>query len=182
MSGFVLPARVPVLLGGGRSLEPGSALSRQSAAVARALVRQGHPVHVGCAAGADAFVVHALLGFPAMLRVFAVGLPSGAGFWGGSAIKGVLKAQSAGASVRWSAGGPLSVGLTQRLFLRSVACLRGCSLSVFFAPGPGSCSVARASLKARIPVIAFCAFPPELPVPAVACRFQGLPAWLFQPA
>ena len=203
MSAFVLPARVPVLVGGGRSLVLGSPLALQCASVSVALARAGHPVHVGCAAGADAVAVHALLGFPGLLRVFAVGLPSGAGFWRGSAFAGVQAAASAGVPVRWCAGGALvssrapgsgvvfssgsrppsswPVPLTSRLFLRSVACLRGCGLAVFFAPGPGSCSVARAALRSGVPVLFFCAFPPELPVPAVASSLFGLPCWLFSP-
>jgi hypothetical protein len=146
----------------------------------------GHPLHVGCAVGADAIAIQACLLHPgARLSVFAVGLPSGFGFWSGSALPVVRKAAAAGVPVRWAAGGhPGRVPLVPRLMARSVAGFQGCALSLFFSPGRGSSAVAVRSLRVGIPVILFCAFPPELSYRGqvwlpVASQFMGSPCWFF---
>ena len=183
MSPFVLRSSSSVLLGGSREVQLTGPQASLVGAVSRGVARAGAFVHVGCAKGADQLVIHSLVkGFAHSLRVFAVGFPSGMGFWGGSSFRSVQSAASAGVPVRWGAGGsPLRVGLVARLMARSVAALQGCSLAIFFYPGCGSTKVALQALKRGIPVICFCAFPPELSVPSVACSFMGLPASLYRP-
>lgn len=145
---------------------------------------------VGCAPGADRAVIGAALaaGLGGSLSVFAVGGPS-AGFPGGAgpAPAWVLAAASAGASVRWWAGGPACVPLRARLAARSAALVSavaasGGSLVVFAGgpcpagvvpsrawPGGGSGSWASAALAAGLAVplsVFWCAAGPAV-----------LPAW-----
>ena len=159
-----------VCFGGSRSLSP--AFAPLVGRVGGAALARGALVSVGCAAGADAVVVSAVLaaGLPSLLRVCAVGGPSGRGFWSGSAPFSLLRrAASSGARVLWLAGGGLSVPLRSRLFARSLSSLRGCSAAVFFLASPfssGSLSVAAAAARAGLRVFAF------------SCGFAGAPVAL----
>ena len=94
-----------IYFGGSRSLSP-SFFSFVAGVVGLAL-RRGFGVSVGCAAGADATVVRAVLRFASAasrLSVAAVGSSCGAGFWRGSAPLSLLRSvASRGAAVVWSA-------------------------------------------------------------------------------
>jgi hypothetical protein len=141
-------------------------------------------VHVGCSAGADHAVVLALGGGSCQAQVFAAFAASGAGAWSGSAVVAVQRFARLGGSVSWLAGGALSVPLAGRLISRSLAALAGCSAAVFFQPGPGSLAVARAALRAGLPVLVWAGYGPApvLPVPAVPVSWLGFSFWLFAPA
>jgi hypothetical protein len=113
-----------VMLCGSRVLPQGA--GRRVGAVASALLSAGSVLAVGCAVGADAAVVSAVVsaGAASRLRLFAVGGRSGAGFAGRvSAPVGVRAALAAGAAVSWWAGGAASVPLRVRLVGRSLACV-----------------------------------------------------------
>lgn len=147
---------VKIHFGGSRSLSQNhfSFVSQ----VVQASLSAGASVHVGCAVGADQAVVHSALSVPSSLFVFAQFSQSGQGSFSGSAVQSVLSAQSAGASVSFLAGGPLSIPLRARLLRRSVAALRGCSFAVFFLAHParsGSLNVAAQAVSAHIPVFVF---------------------------
>jgi hypothetical protein len=145
-----------VLLCGSRSLPESAApfVARVACAVAASRV----PV-VGCASGADLFALRALL-WCRSLSVFAVGSPSGAGFWRCSAPLSALRAAP---SVRWLAGGPLSVPLSARLRARSLAavaslpCVPGSGAVAFLASpsSPGSLLSLRAAAAAGLPAVVF---------------------------
>lgn len=183
MSSFLPPLPSShILIGGSRALLPGS-----PAWVACRQFAGAFPgaLHVGCATGADQAVVMAAGGKGARVQVFAAFAPSGAGSFGGSAVKVVQAASARGVPVSWLAGGSLSVPLVARLMARSLAALAGCSAAVFFAPGPGSLKVARAALARGIPVLVCCVGCPSAPVlavPPVRVSWLGLSFWLFQPA
>ena len=167
-----------MLVGGSRSVLPGSAAWVACQAF---VLRCRGPVHVGCASGADQAVV---LARPAGLRVWAAFAASGAGSWRSSAVAAVQAAAGAGVPVSWLAGGALALPLVARLARRSRAALAGCGLAVFFAPGPGSLSVARAALAQGIPVRLWLApgqLPPSLPG-ACAPVLVGGCWWCFAPA
>ena len=183
---FTLPSNSAVLIGGGRSIAPGSSAWVACQSFARAITLAGHQVHVGCATGADQACVASLPASQAIasLRVFAAFAPGGSGSFGGSAVAAIQLAALQGASVSWLAGGPLSVPLVARLMARSLAALAGCSAAVFFAPGVGSLKVARHALQAGIPVLVACAgmsAAPVLAVAPVAVSWLGQSFWLFAP-
>ena len=180
----------PVLVGGGRAASPRALAA--AGRFARALVSGGYRLHVGCAAGIDAAALCGALAlggrysslFP-HLHAFSAFDEQGQGSWRSSAVQVVMAAARAGALVHWLAGGGLSVPLVARLMSRSIAALAGCGLAVFFHPGPGSLKVARAALKAGIPVLVWrigWPAPPVLAVAAVPVSFLGFSFWLFQPA
>ena len=173
--------------GGSRSLPP----SRLVHQVVIAALAAGHSARVGCAIGADAQVIRAVLNWdPALLSVFAAFASDGSGSWAGSATFDVFTAMEAGADVSFSAGGPLSVPLVGRLMARSRAALSGCSAAVFFlaAPSsPGSLAVSAMAVRFQIPVFAFC-FPGHPNAPRgcsgrwLAGDFCGFSCWRWQPA
>jgi len=182
-----------VFFGGSRSLGSSPVVSRVVAAV----LTSGASVSVGCCAGADALVVSSLLRSSSFsqARVFAAFASSGAGACSLSSVASVQAFASAGGSVSWLAGGPLSVPLAARLLRRSLAALAGCSAAVFFAPGSGSLAVAGAAVQAGVPVFVLASsvaglpvfsFPPTLPrgCPGswVPSRFLGFACWSFQAA
>lgn len=169
-----------VLVGGSRSLLPGSAGWVACQAFTQAVARAGHLVHVGCATGADQAAL--ICCPPPSLRIFATFNPQGVGGWAGSAVSAVQAAAQSGAMVSWLAGGDLNRPLVARLMARSLAALAGCSAAVFFAPGPGSLKVARAALRQGIPILIWCLQPPPvLAVPSVRVSWLGQPFWLFAP-
>lgn len=141
--------RAPVVMVcGSRSLP--AAAAPQVARVVSGLLADGSLVATGCAAGADAAAVSAVLaaGCASRLLLLAVGGSSGSGFAGrASAPAGVFAAAAAGASVRWWAGGPPSLPLRARLAARSLKCTRTAA-----AGGPGSGLVA---FVAQLPPRAF---------------------------
>jgi hypothetical protein len=166
-----LPARAravsgpPVVcFGGSRSLPP-SALPLVRAVVS-SVVGRGLGVSVGCAVGLDAAVIRWVLacGGSAGLRVFAVGAPSGVGFWVGSAVRSVRLAASCGGQVSWLAGGPLSVSLRARLRRRSGRSVwwaarsgRGAGFVGFLshARSRGTLGAARFAARLGLPVVVF---------------------------
>ena len=179
---FYLPSNSAVLVGGGRALAPGSSAWVACQAFTSSLACADRIIHVGCATGADQAVI--LCCPPRSLRVFAAFSASGTGAFSGSAVKVVRTHSSLGGSVRWLAGGPLSVPLAARLITRSMAALAGCSAAVFFQPGVGSLKVARRALVAGIPVLVATAgisSAPVLAVPAVLVSWFGQAFWLFAP-
>ena len=134
--------------------------------VVGAVLGAGRSVAVGCAAGADAAVVEAVVraGACRRLSVFSVFGRSGAGSCGVSAVGAVLRAAAAGARVFWWAGGGRSVGLVPRLVARSAACVRsaaaggagsGLVLFVSSAHSPGSWGSARLAARLGVPVVVF---------------------------
>lgn len=169
--------------GGSRGLpsvaSPGGLVSQVVASV----VSSGRGVAVGCASGADAAVLSArlALGFPAgvscpSLAVFAVGGPSGRGFWRCSALPVVRQAAALVGSrghgvaspvaVSWWAGGGPSVPLRARLRRRSVALVQAVAASgsgaafVAFVSGGfqasrGSWGSVRSALSLGLPVVVF---------------------------
>jgi hypothetical protein len=150
-----------VAIAGSRSLP--SAFAPLVFRVAVALRRSSRSVAVGCASGADAVVLASCLSLRIPVSVFAVGSPSGAGFWRGSAPFGLLHA--AGSDVHWFAGGPLSVELVKRLAARSRVCVaaaaaggEGSGLVVFLSSpsSRGSLLACRFAASAGLPVVIFC--------------------------
>lgn len=177
-----------ILIGGSRA---GAPLPVVRSFVAQAL-KAGFQISTGCAVGADQSVIQTCLalGAPSSLSVFAVGLPGGAGFWSGSACSAVRHAALRGASVRWLAGGPLSVPLFARLAARSRACLAGVGSAVFFCrPGGSAGSLKTAAVAAAqgLNVFVFCSggsFPPALPGLVgqwVAAPLFGISFWQWLP-
>jgi hypothetical protein len=174
-------SRVPVVgFCGSRSL-PASAFPFVARVVA-SVVSRGFRVAVGCAVGADQAVLSARVALPFVpsssgpaLSVFAVGGPSGAGFWRGSALAAVRAAAALAVSpghglfspvsVSWWAGGPASVPLRARLLARSLALVS--SLAASFRPGlvafvcggpsvsPGSWRSVVAAVRSGVPVVVF---------------------------
>lgn len=185
-----------VAFGGSRSLP--AAFSPLVVRVVSGCVSAGaSSFAVGCASGADAVALSALVaaGAASRVRVFAVGSSSGAGFWRCSALAGVRAAASAGAAVSWLAGGALSVPLVRRLAARSRACVASLGAGgVFcvFVSSPssrGSFGAARAAVSLGVRVVAFpCGFAgsalPSLGggawVPVSSGVFVG--GWLWRPS
>lgn len=178
---------VSVLFCGSRSF---SSFPVVSGAVS-AWLASGGGVVCGSSAGADALVVRAVLaaGGAPSLRVLAAFSSSGAGAVSCSSVSSALAAASAGASVVWLAGGPLSLPARARLAARSVSAAFLASGGVVFsaggALGPGS-SLAVSSLVSRgCPVWLFSPSPGAVRgvagawVPSVFC---GLPCFRFAPA
>jgi hypothetical protein len=159
--------------------------------VVAAVLRSGAAVSVGCAIGADALVIGAVVGAGGARRlaISAAFGPGGVGAWAGSAVGVVRSACAAGAAVAWWAGGSSSVPLRGRLAARSAAALRQASAAVFFLSGqgtPGSLKTARLAVKRGLQVFAFCAVRPTSVPDCVGawqpCQFAELPAWQWQPA
>jgi hypothetical protein len=160
-----------VYFGGSRSLLF-AAHGRFVARVVGAALAGGWRCSVGCAVGADQFVIISALaaGQASQLVIQAVGSQSGAGFWSGSALAAVRSAAGAGARVSWLAGGHQSLPLSARLIKRSLAGLVGCSAAVFFLASPtssGSLRVAAAAAQSGKPVFVF------------SCGFSGAPRSLL---
>ncbi len=130
----------------------------------RSVGRGGRGLAVGCATGADAFVVSSALsaGLAPRLRVFAAFGPDGEGAWRCSARSGVDVAAGRGASVAWWAGG--RGALVPRLRARTLAMViavarsgEGRGLVCFFGPGEsrGTLLSARSAAASGVPVVAF---------------------------
>lgn len=175
-----------VMVGGGRAAS--SHTCQVARAFARRLLVSGFSLRVGCAAGVDQAALSGgvSLGLPAGVSVFAVAGQAPQG-WAGraSARFAVQCAHAAGFSVSWWSGGGQAVPLVARLMCRSLAALSGSSVAVFFAPGQGSLKVARAALRAGVPVLVSrvgLASAPVLPVASVPVSFLGFSFWLFQAA
>jgi hypothetical protein len=177
-----------IAFGGSRSY----ANRNQVVQVIKAVLQSGAAVSVGCAIGADALVITAVVGAGRAdhLRIYAAFGASGAGAWAGSAVSVVMSAARAGAAVIWLAGGaPGAVPLRARLAQRSAASLTKASAAVFFMDGdgtPGSLNTAALAVKRRIQVFAFCAVQPR-PLAGCAgnwqpCQFANLAAWQWLPA
>lgn len=163
-----------VAVAGSRSLPSGEAgLVRR---VCGSLVRGGHSLAVGCCVGTDEAVLSSMLvaGAASRLSVFAAFGPGGAGAAGSaSAVSVVAAVASAGASVRWWAGGPAGVPVQVRLANRTqvvvgAACV---GLVVFFGSpvSLGSLLACRLAVARGLPVWAFpVGFPGRLlPSPCV---------------
>jgi len=149
-----------VAFGGSRVLAP-SFRPLISRVVAAALLR-GFSVRVGCARGADAFVVSAVLACSAASRlsIFCVANPTSRFF---------ARAAARGARVVSWAGGQPSIPIVARLALRSRRSVVGCSVAVFFLASPtsaGSLGCAAAAVGGGSQVFAF------------SCGFVGAPALL----
>ena len=89
-------------------------------------VRSGGKLVVGCARGADALVVEAVLsaGYASQLHIFAIGGADGRGFSRGARgapVAMIQDAAEAGATMHWWAGGGPEVPITGRLVKRSCA-------------------------------------------------------------
>ena len=89
-------------------------------------VRSGGMLVVGCARGADALVVEAVLsaGYASQLHIFAIGGEDGRGFSRGArgaSVALIQEAAGAGATMHWWAGGGPEVPITGRLVKRSCA-------------------------------------------------------------
>ncbi len=171
---------------GSRSLPSSPLVSRVVASV----LASGRGVAVGCASGGDALALSAALAAGSSPLVFAVGGPSGAGFWRGSALGLVRRAAAAGCPVRWWAGGAASLSLRRRLRARSVAFVAAVSASgpgaglVGFVRGgwsasPGSWGSVGSALAAGLPVVVF---PVGCPVSAFPCSFRGVGRVRWLPA
>ncbi len=96
-----------VAFAGSRRLRAAAALGRVRRAV-RSVLASGRWVAVGCAKGVDQAVIQTALelGYAHRLVIYAVGGPTGRGFWSGSAPLALLhKAARQGAVVFWWAGG-----------------------------------------------------------------------------
>ena len=161
---------------GSRRLPSGaSGLVRQ---VVASVVQSGRGAAVGCASGGDAAALSALVSGGVVrvpfLRVFAVGGPSGQGFWRGSALSLVQQVASLRvpwggqrrAVVSWWAGGSASVPLRVRLRQRSRAFVQavaasgpGAGLVGFVVGGwqvsPGSWGSVQFALSLGLPVVLF---------------------------
>ena len=183
---FSPPANSAVLVGGGRSVAPGSPawVACQNFVQELLYSPSCHFIHVGCATGADQAAILAFGGGSVQCRVFAAFAQSGAGSFPGSAVATVQNFHEFGEPVHWLAGGGLSVPLVARLMSSSIAALRGCSAAVFFSPGIGSLKVARAALRQGIPVLVSqvsMSSAPVLAVAPVAVSWLGQSFWLFAP-
>jgi hypothetical protein len=180
------PITATVYFGGSRSLPP-SAFPLVCSVVSSVLAL-GASVSVGCAIGADAQVIRAAFRFSSFPRVTirAAFDASGFGSWRCSAVDLVRFAASCGVPVIWASPSLLRARLVARLMARSRAGLVGCSVAVFFAPGPGSLAVARAAVDRHIPVYAFSPFAPSAPRGCVGswspATFAALACWLWSPA
>lgn len=105
------------------------------ASIVESLLADKYSISCGCAVGADAAVVSALLdkGEAERLTLFAIGGPCGTGFAGPhSSLAGVLDAASAGATMKWWAGGDEATRLRVRLVARSLECMSSASSVIGF--------------------------------------------------
>ena len=122
-----------VALCGARSL-PDNAIPLVSSVVG-ALLSAGRSLSIGCATGADAVAVSAVVSRHAcsQLSVFAIGGQCGSGFVGrASSFSGVRVASVLGASVSWWSGGAASLSARQRLVARSLVCVGSANAVVAF--------------------------------------------------
>ena len=156
-----------VYFGGSRNLTASSRLIGQ---VVQAVQAAGHSVHVGCQFGADQQVIawSLLSGLPvSSLVVFAVSATLA------NSPHHVQQAHYAGARLMLGAGGQ-SAPIPARYLLRSIAAFQGCSMAVFFEPGPGSLAVAREAVNQGLQVFAFGEQPAPIPSQAGAWVFNFL--------
>jgi len=167
---FTMSQHLPVLhsplaLAGSRSLSTSALVVPVVAGLLASPVRVS--LRVGCCVGADALAVVAALawGGASRLSVFAAfgTSPTYPGACSLSAVEPVAAAVRAGASVRFLAGGPLSLPLSARLWRRSCAVVRGAGALLLFEPGAGSLAVAGFAVGRGLPVVAFGAVPPGAP-------------------
>ncbi|CAK0761093.1 hypothetical protein CCP4SC76_3440002 [Gammaproteobacteria bacterium] len=103
---------------------------------------------VGCATGADAFVLSALLPRE-IASVFAAFGPDGYGACPVSSVSGVLAASAAGIPVTWWAGGVPPTPLAARLHGRTAAIVRAATAGLVAYLVPGSKGTALAVRLAR---------------------------------
>ena len=121
-----------VLFAGSRSL-PDPALPVVASIVAAAAGAWSGHFRVGCAQGADAAALAALLrlGLAGRVSVFSVAPQS-------RSVSGVAAAAGAGAFVQWSAGGVAPVPVRARFAIRARAAAAGAAFGFFFFSSPGS--------------------------------------------
>ena len=155
------PSSGLVAVCGGRSL-PG-AFAPLVGRVCRSLVGSGRSLVVGCAVGADAFVLSSGVP-PSAVHVFAAFGPGGVGSCPVSNVAGVSAFAAAGGSVCWWRGGPRGVAVASRLVCRSQSVVVSASagLVCFFASPQSRGSLLACQLAAGrgLPVVAFaCGFP-----------------------
>jgi len=186
------PLAATVYFGGTRSLPPSA--FPLVADVVDAFLTSGFSLSVGCAIGADAAVIQAVLLRPSSfprVTIRAAFDASGSGSWSASAVDLVRLAASRGIPVVWSSPSLLRARLVARLMARSRAGLVGASFAVFFAPGNGSLKVAQIAVNQNIPVFAYSPLRPSAPprdcagVWAQASLFGVLglpPCWHWNPA
>ncbi len=158
-----------VAVAGSRSLPAGGA--GVVAGIVQLLIGSGRSIVVGCASGADAAAVSAVLiaGEAGRLQVLAAFGPvsppwkaarySAPGAFRASAVSEVAGAALAGVSVVWWAGGGPSVYLCARLAARTRAVVSAASggLVLFFSSpqSRGSLLAARSAVGRGLPVVAF---------------------------
>ena len=156
-----------VAFAGSRKLASGKAHGLVLRAV-RSVLSSGRWVAVGCAKGVDQIVIQAVLaqGMAHKLVIFAVGGPTGRGFWSGSCPLGLLhQAARQGAVVLWWAGGYCHCFgrcscLKQRLRRRTLRLVQSCGALVAFSLGftqvsPGTWLAVRAAVRQQKPVRVF---------------------------
>ena len=183
---------------GSRQLPSGaSGLVRQAVA---SVVQSGRGAAVGCASGGDAAALSALISggvvSAPLLCLFAVGGPSGQGFWRGSALSLVRQAASLPSAaqrravISWWAGGGPSVPLRARLRQRSRAFVQavaasgpGAGLVGFVGGGwqasPGSWGSVQFALSLGLPVVVF---PVGCSVSCFPSSFRGVGQVRWVPA
>ncbi|MDQ7733795.1 DNA-processing protein DprA [Halomonas sp. SpR1] len=146
-----------VAIVGGRSVSPAGA--DQVAQVAISLVKHGHFLVTGCAAGADcAAVAAALTGRVPVssLQVLAAFGPDGQGACGVSAVSEVQAFAAHGGAVSWWSGGGSHMPLRARLAERAVQVVGQASSGlVAVQPGRGSWRACRLAVARGLPVVAF---------------------------
>ena len=131
---------------GPRALPPGG--DERILAALAAQSRPGVQWALGCATGADAFVLSALL--PSEISaVFAAFGPDGRGSCAVSSVAGVMAAASAGVPVSWWAGGVPPVSLSARLAQRTRALVGSATAGLVAYLVPGSRGTALAVSLAR---------------------------------
>lgn len=145
LGGAALPPRRFAVVGS-RSLSVSA--SPLVARVCSALVRSGGGLVVGCASGADEFVLSAALslGFVSSVSCFSAFAADGSGSAGSvSAVSVVSAFAAAGGSVVWLAGGGLSVPVRARLAVRASVLVSAASAGcVGFLASPASVGSVRA--------------------------------------
>jgi hypothetical protein len=159
---------------GGSSRLPGW-LATLAGDYARWELSCGRGLITGCAAGADAAVVAKLSrpGWARFLTVYAAGTRAGNGFGrGSSAARRLANAEKLGATIHWSAGGPLSLPLRARLAKRGAAAAVAGHLGFWFVAQPDSTgSIACSSALARAGGIVYWITPAGMEMPDL--RVEG---------
>lgn len=148
-----------VAFAGSRRLRAAAALGLVRRAV-RSVLASGRFIAVGCAKGVDQAVIEEALalGRAERLVIYAVGGPTGRGFWSGSCPLGLLhQAARRGAVVFWWAGGYCHCFgrcscLKQRLRRRTLRMVQACGALVAFPlagsrVSPGTWLAVRAAVK-----------------------------------